>query len=108
MHTKVGDPGAVVVPLKMGEHGRLALVATKDTDGGSDIYAAVDIQDVEVNHLHRPAVEFGIGGKRYIGIPVKNSKQAGGVLHVIEDALKREIDVMVAIDYLAQKIRELS
>lgn len=99
-HTLQDDPGAVVVPLLIGPY---ALIATNDTDGESVIYIAAEFQE-DVTELPLPAVEFGIGGKRYVAIPVKTADQAGAVVKIFGDCRRKSIPYVDAVRYIATRI----
>jgi hypothetical protein len=103
-HIQQDDMGSVVVPVKMGE--QLVLIASNGLKGVSTISAAVEIEHTVVGQLEKPAAYFHLSEKRYIGIPVANVKQAGGVLHVLSDAIRKEVSVLTAANYVAKKIRE--
>jgi hypothetical protein len=103
-HIQQDDLGSVVVPVKMGD--KLVLIASNGLAGKSTISAAVEIERNVVGPLEKPAAYFHLSDKRYIGIPVANTKQAGGVLHILSDAVKRGVPLLTTANYIVKKIRD--
>jgi hypothetical protein len=103
-----GEPGAVVLRLdkyNIGRNGKYALIVDMET---SLIYAAVEHDaKIKIDHLHSPAMLFNILGIRYAGVLVGNAHQAGAVIHVIDDAIANQQNVIDIVNAIALKIESL-
>lgn len=104
-HTVYGTPGAVQVTLSkynIGVHRNLSLISVNYVNAAPKIFAAVEVSEDDAVTLKHPAEELNVHG-RFIGIPVKNAKQAGAVFHVVEDAAKHGMHAVEAVNYIAER-----
>lgn len=89
--------------------GKYALIVSVQSTKRPVVFITVKDELVKSDdqHIHRydNVLDVNIGSKRYLGVAVQNAMQAGAVIRVLEDAYKERVNIIQAINYIADRTR---